>query len=276
MHKTVVAVCAGALALTLSLVGAAPVTALPADPVDAHILVFANWAVNDLSPDGEVARTITALQGLGGTVTTFDGGDGSDAAWTAALVGIDVLSLPEPENGRLYAPGGGPFMSDAAAVLRAWASAGGQIVTHATWNWRTFYEPLLSYPTGLDFSAGYTIGTGPEPVWELQDHTISGAPTALGYVNGTYALMDYGTWSAELKAIVTPIYATADQQSMAVGSFAVGSGAFVYVAYDWYDDTSASAESVADWVTVLQLATQNFPRRAPAAAPRVPGSRALG
>ncbi|HEY9498708.1 MAG TPA: hypothetical protein VIQ78_06775 [Terrimesophilobacter sp.] len=264
MHKSVVAVCAGALALALSLVGAAPVIALPADPADAHILVFANAGVNDTSASGEVDRTITALQELGGTVTTFDGGDGSDTAWTAALVGIDVLSLPEPERGSLYVAGGTPFMSVAAAtVVKNWVSAGGQVVANATFGAGSSYEPLLSFLTGLDYSTVFQPTVEFGLVWELQDDRILGAPAALTWVDGTYSFQNYGTWDAALKAGVTPIYLSADQQSMAVGSFSVGSGAFVFLAYDWYSDPVAAPDEIADWVTVLQLATQAFPTEAP-------------
>ena len=76
-------------------------TAATAAPGD-DVLVFSNPNVVDTSPaavEGELRNVVAALEDIGFAVTEFDGGDGSAAAWTAALAGIESVVFPESERG---------------------------------------------------------------------------------------------------------------------------------------------------------------------------------
>jgi hypothetical protein len=259
---------AGLAVATVLFGGGAAQAAIPADPTQIDILVFENATVSDIGQ--EVALVSAALTPIGGVVTTFDGGDGSDLAWTTALAGIDVLLLPELEaGGPFYEVGGTPLVSDAAAaVIAAWVQAGGVVIMNGACPcFSPDYAQILGVITGKDFGLEFVESSDFSLVWDLQS-PISGAPGQLLYSDGTYGL-PYGAWPADLKSIVAPIYLTADGQDLAVGNFSAGSGYVTYFGYDWYPN---GEPSIADWETALRLAATGalvapFPAVVPAAAP---------
>lgn len=83
-----------ALGASALIVVAPFLTALPAAAAtpDRNLLVFSSDYYTDI--DQEDVALVDALTTTGATVTTFDGGDGSAEALTAALAGTDVLFLP--------------------------------------------------------------------------------------------------------------------------------------------------------------------------------------
>lgn len=253
---------AAALALVAALgLIAAPLlvasSASAAVPSIASILVFSNPAWTDQAE--EDATIIADLAETGATITTFDGGDGSAAAWTAALAGKHVLVIPE--SGNVYVPGGTAVISDeAAAVILAFTDAGGRVIISGGYN-----PDLVSYLTGLDYTSVWsTSGGGSEP-WLLQvaDPAL---PAELTYSDGTSPLTGYDTWPAELLAGITPLYVDATGVDVAAAMFPVGTGFVAYLAYDWFPDTAPeSAASHLVWNVVLQYLA-NVPVPEPALA----------
>lgn len=256
-------------------------TAATAAPGQA-VLVFANGAVSDDSPGSEIDQTIAGLEANDATVTTFDGGDGSAVAWTAALTDIDVLVFPEIEGGDpYYEPGGTPWISDeAVAVIAAWTEAGGDIILMGTMgsNAPAF---LLDAISGLDFSSVWSTSDGGTPL-QLVD-TDSGLPVELEYADGTYPIIDVASWPEALLATLTPIYTTSDGTGLGVGRWTLGEGSFSYYAWDfypWFDGEELSEENaaiLADWYTALgELLTLALDPVVVPAAPEAPQLAATG
>lgn len=226
---------------------AAPAAA--AVPSAAQILFFSNASLTDQL--GEDPTMIAGLTETGATVTQFDGGDGSAAAWTAALEGKDVLVIPETD-GNIWAPGGTAFVSDeAAGVLEAFVAGGGRLLLGANNN-----ALLLSQIVGLDYEAVWvTNGDGP---FQLQNGDPA-LPAELGEPDGTYSVSGLLTWSPDLLAGIQPLYLGDAGDSLAVGVFPQSDGFVATLAYDWYPGTgTGEAEARALWNIVLQ-ALANVP-----------------
>lgn len=221
--------------------------ATAAVPSTTPILFFSNDLWTDVSD--EDATMHAALAETGATITTFDGGDGSGAAWSAALTGNQVLVIPESD---IFNPGGTAIMSvDAATAVKAFVVAGGRVLLGSGDN-----SDLLSFITDIDYAAVWS-GTGGSS-WDLQiiDPTL---PATLTPSNGTDPIGGFDTWSPELLAGVVPLYVDAAGTQLAVAQFPVGAGFVGYFAYDWYPGTDPEDISArALWNVVLQ-ALANVP-----------------
>lgn len=261
------------LAGAIVMAGGSAATAYPADPADLTIVVLSKAGVTD--PAQEDAAMLTALAPLGATVTTFDGGDASALAWTTALADADLLVLPEPEWSSHYELGGSLTMSDEAAqAVAAWVAGGGYVIAVGSVV-ADRHSPLFSAFTGLDYTGAMAIAEPGAPI--ILQAAVPGAPVELPYAVGTYLLSDYGTWSAELLAPVTPIYLSGDGQQLGVGSWAIGNGVLLYVAHDWFLAPGAEAEHDI-WSSFLRFAAAGAfapaevvtpPEPAPAAEPEL-------
>jgi LPXTG-motif cell wall-anchored protein len=220
-----------------------------------NVLVFVNGSVSDTSPGQEVDQTITALEADDSTVTTFDGGDGSESAWVAALTGIDVIVFPDAESGgAYYAPGGTAWMSDdALAALVDWVEAGGDVVVMGTYGSTVagdFFEAL----SGLPFSSVWAVTDGLTPLQRVGGDTS--LPASLDYADGTYPIVDVASWPTALTATLTPLYVTSDGDGLGVGRWTLGTGSFSYNAWDYYPWFGATvdpseADNVNAWYAVL-------------------------
>lgn len=266
----------GTLALSAALVlaGAGAAQAYPSAVAEVDAVVFSNGNVVDDTPGGEFENITGDLETYGlASVVLFDGGDGSAAAWTAALAGVELFVLPEQESGNFFTTGGSPWASDAAiAVIKAWVEAGNLFIVAGSESYTESGEggsdyygsaPLMSALTCLAIANEelYTLGfdgedLGPDYILEVD---LGGtAPDPLPSRNGTYPLVA-DVFSAPLTAITTPIY-TADVtvgggqvlNTLGAATFGVGNGAVIYLAYDWYFPTEDSGS--AEWYNVLQLA----------------------
>ncbi|BDI22058.1 hypothetical protein [Herbiconiux sp. L3-i23] len=223
-------------------VGASAASALPAPDPDLGILVFSKEGFTD--PDEEDAD-ISAELALIGSVTTFDGGDGSAAAWTAALADQDVVVFPE---GLVYADGGTDVMSEeAVVVVKDWVSAGRTALGTGSYT----HGDLVDVLTGVDYTDVWSNGrTGGEWSLQLDDATL---PTTLPNANYAGGLLAYSTWSDAQKASVTPVYLS-DDDNLGVASFSVGGGQFLYYAYDWFPAANEATNGVrAAWNEALRL-----------------------
>ncbi len=251
-----------ALIAALALVIAPVLTATSAsaaEPVTTNTLFFSRDGFTDI--DQEDLTMIAGLTDSGIVVTVFDGGDGSAAAWVAALAGNGVLVIPETSSSTpVWTSGGTSAMSDeAAAAVLAFVTAGGTVILGGSEN-----EQLLSYLTGIDYDGNWNDGGTAGP-WDLQI-VEPALPAQLTNSNGTYPIDSFGTWSAELLAGVIPLYTGDSGAEMAAGKFPVGAG-FVYsFAYDWYPgDETEDIDGRVLWNQLLVWAATGTAGAAPAA-----------
>lgn len=222
------------LALATTLVGgtllATPAVAAPGDDV----LVFSNANVVDTSSadgEGELRNIVAALEDIGLVVTEFDGGDGSAAAWSTALAGIESVVFPESEEGTLFLTGADAsdaWLSDAAAAaLGAWAQAGGTVLLSGQDESNT--GQLLSVLTGADFDGAWVNGGSSSSAPRvIADASL---PAVLPEANGTYP-PTIADWTPAQLALLTPWYVEGD--NLWVGVLAAGSGRVAIESWDYY------------------------------------------
>lgn len=241
------AVTAGLLMVTF-----AGTAAHAAEPID--ILFYSNDTYTDVLE--EDATMIAAATAGGGTVTSFDGGDGSVAAWTTALDGIEIVILPE---GYIYDPSGSAALStEVVDLIGTWVGAGGQVFLGAFLN----HDALVSQLTGLDYSAAWDYSGAAEPFTLQIDAPL---PSELLYANGTDALETSG-FTPELLAPFTPVYSNGT--GVVVATLSLGTGHIVGFGYDWFpDEDDVTSGARAPWDAVLAYF---IGQAAPAAEPEGP------
>lgn len=237
---------AGATAIALMTMSTTPASALVAD--GPAVLVFSNDLCTDV--DEEDADITTALSVIAKSVTAFDGGDGSEAAWTDALDGIDVLTFPEGCNFSQASL----FSDDAKAYIKTWIEAGKTVVGTGSYT----HADFVSYMSGLDYSAEFGntdwLDDPTTNPWAKQTDNAD-LPDTVPNADWTGGLLDYSTWSAEKKAFVTPVYYSEGEDNLAVAYFTFGSGYYIYNAYDWYPDSEdVDSGARAAWDQTLQFA----------------------
>jgi hypothetical protein len=230
-------------------------TAAQAAPGD-DILVFSNSSVVDTSlgsNGGEYEWISAAITNAGYTAVPFDGGDGSEAAWTTALADVDVFVLPEQESGVFYDPDSAapPWLSDEAkGALIEWIHAGGSVIMSGACD--PSNGQLLSDAVEVDYSDVFgceSFDTAPR--W-IDDAAL---PASLSYADGTYA-MSLSDFSPAQLAPLTVWYSGESNdecldtpvEALGVGVFAAGAGSVSFVAWDYYNDPSADQAS---WNAVL-------------------------
>lgn len=220
---------------------AMPLAALPAQATGTlNILEFSKDGITD--PDEEDATMKGALEVLG-TVTMFDGGDGSANAWSAAIAGKDAIVFPE---GEVY--GDTDAMSaEAATVVKDWISAGGRAIGTGAYD----HSGFIDFLQGIDRSDVWcddSIGD----VWDLQvESTI--LPATLPNGDYTGGICEFDTWTTEQLVGVLPVFATADGTNAGMVTFQVGSGTFTYYAYDWYPNEDEALTVLPAWNEALRL-----------------------
>lgn len=218
----------------------------PGDTVDGPVIVvFSNDSFTDpLEEDWDIA---TVLLPTASEMRVTDGGDGSAGAWITVLTGADVLVLPEGDN---WSPGGTSAISDAALeVIRTWVSAGRLILGTGSYT----HGEIVSELTGVDFTSefGNNDSNGP---WQRVSSDTS-LPAELPNANYAGGLGDFSLYSVEQKAIITPIYQSLPNDSLGVAAFAIGTGSYLYHAYDWFPDEGELTNGVRDaWNGALVLA----------------------
>lgn len=243
MKRKTFAAVAAALALVVA-PAAAGVANATTEPT-ASILMFSKAGITDPNPGQEDLAMAAALESIG-SVTLFDGGNGSVAAWTRALAGKDAVVFPE---GTIY--GNTAALSDeAAAYVKTWISAGHTALGTGSYTHTLF----IDYLTGIDFTWSNNSAVGG---WNIQTPT-EGAPDNLPNVDWAGGINTYGDWTTDQKAAVTPLYLDESETNLGVGAFPVGSGAFIYYAYDWYPNPGDRESGAAQlWEEALRLGASN-------------------
>ena len=267
-HVRAVLAATGTAALSAALVlgGAGAAQAYPAAIGEVDAVVFSNGNVVDATPGSELVNITADLQTFGlASLTAFDGADGSAAAWATALTGAELLVMPEQESANFFDAGGHPWVSDAALqVIKTWVEAGNFLLLAGTESYIDdgVYHgnaPLIGALTCLAVTNDelFTFGGDDEFTPAVP---LTGAPDPLPWRDGTYAFVR-DVWSAPLSAIATPVYVGESTvgggqvlNTVGAATFGVGNGAVIYLAYDWFEDTSD------EWYNVLQLAVSGaFP-----------------
>jgi len=223
----------------------APGTYAGDTPTGPVVVVFSNSSYTD--PEQEDWDIATTLLPGASTMRVTDGGDASAATWTTLLDGADVLVLPEGGN---WFPGGSSAISDdALAVIRTWVSAGRIIVGTGSYE----HGDIVSELTGVDFTTAFGNNSENGP-WQRVGGDTS-LPDELPNGNYTGGLDNVSSYSPEQLAVITPLYASAANDSIGIANFAIGTGRYVYHAYDWYPDSDELVNGVRDiWNGALGIA----------------------
>ena len=273
-RPTRLAVAAATVALLATVATPLSASAAPGD----DILVFSNPNVVDTTAGvdgGEYEWLSAALTAGGYDVVPFDGGDGSDTAWTTALTDIEVFVLPEQEVGDFYNPAAPPaWLSESAKdALVAWVRAGGVMLQSSACD--PVEVSVMSEAVGVDYANVVDCSAAdPAPRW-IDDATL---PAQLDNANGTYGF-SLTDMSDEQLAPLTVWYAGSEpdsctgalSESLAVGVFAAGSGRVAFEGWDYYNDTNNDQVS---WNQVLAALIDGNPAASTwqAAAPPAPGA----
>jgi hypothetical protein len=189
------------------------------------------------------------LTSLGHTVTTFTGT--SDAAWSAALSGQDVLAVPELENGDLAAA----LPPATIAVIQGFVSGGGKMVVFST-NGGPRVNDLLN--TVFGFSTAEGGGGLPS--------TITAAAFGTRFASGPGALPDNNATvfvqTASLPGGSTSIYENGADSAVALIPF--GSGDITFMGWDWFNSSPPNVGGAdGGWNSVLDLAVTTPDTTAP-------------
>ncbi|MDO7880958.1 LPXTG cell wall anchor domain-containing protein [Antiquaquibacter soli] len=259
--RTAAVAIAGALGLLVAPVAlAAPAAAAPL----TQVLFFSNDAYTDV--DEEDAFWIDGLEAAGATVTVFDGGDGSAAAWTAALTGQQVFAFPEHDDD-LY---NNAITEEAAYAIADWVKAGGLILASSDYDF-----VLTSVVTGIDYTEVPDYSADFFGPWPRLTEFFPGAPDALAPADGTTAYNSF-FWTPEQLSVYTPLYAVDDpadeDNSWVSGLFRAGAGGVIYLGYDWYP-SPGQGELQAAWNAYVEAILE---AGIPPVAPPAPQLAATG
>lgn len=246
-------------------------------PSGPSVLLFSKDPFTDA--DEEDVSIRNALISVSSTVTVFDGGNGSATAWQTALSGKTILVFPEVDGGNTYwaASNTAVLTAEAKTYIKDWVSAGKTIIGTGSYSHRQAITDL----TGVSFTSVVTANlpnTG--DTWEKQV-TNPNLPATVPKANYTGGIKPYSTLSTAQKAVMEVVYYDSAEDNAAVINFRVGSGFYVYNAYDWYPDSGdISSGRRAAWNATLQFAATGqitgqaaAPTSAPPSvppAPRVP------
>lgn len=286
-----------ALVLLGPLATAAPAAAQLAP--DRTIVVLSKDPYTDTDEeDTEITAALEAEFGAD-NVSVTDGGDASAATWTGLLASVDTLVIPERNSGTIWETGRTealrasgsqtwPITDEAMAVIEAWAEAGGVVMGTGSYSHQSIIQELTDRTYSIwwdDYPGNY--GDDPGSAGWLQwdsgwfgrlvdDESLPERLPGANYTGGlTVAYADTAdpssdeAWTAEERAALTIVYGydgpyyfgsgTRTIEQIGVGVFTVGSGAYIYYAYDWYPDendrdtTYADPTHTAQWNRALVL-----------------------
>lgn len=237
--RTTIVALVGALGLLVAPIAlAAPAAAA----MVSNVLFFSNDDWTD--PDQEDATQIAGLVAAGATVTTFDGGDGSAAAWAAQIAGKQVVVFPEFDSGIV---GSDVLSVEALDVIADFVSAGGVLFLPSEYS-----DGIITDLTGVDFSTGWVNSGGSGP-WPYSGEENPAFPESLGYSDGTYPV-GVGTWGPDQFDASFPLYYDGEADEFVVAGFPVGEGVIYVFAYDWYPGVEGDDEANrAEWNIVMGL-----------------------
>ena len=214
------------------------------------VVVFSNETYTD--EDEEDTDIRIALVSISKTVTVFDGGDGSSDAWQTALSGADVLIWPERSGLEAWASGGNAVLSAGAqSWIKSWVEGGKLVVGTGSYS----HLQMITDLTGVNFNGtgNSSLDSTGDPWARVSSNTS--LPASVPAANYTGGISNYSSLSDAQKAVLERVYYDAAKDNVAVANFTVGSGFYVYNAYDWYPSASdVSSGRRAEWDATLQFA----------------------
>lgn len=208
---------------------------LPVGASADSIAMFFDGGFVDVSGEGQ--NMLDDLTGLGHTVNTFSGTALGD--FSTALSGANILVLPEMELGDLNSA-----LDDATRTLIGdWVNAGGCLIqanyfvqnsdfADAVFGWSLVQ---MGNQTASILNAGAAAGTA-----------FAGGPAVLaGTDSGADATE--GVLTSSLPVGALSLYEV--DNSTTVFATAVGSGHYIYLGFDWFEDPTH-----ASWLSVTENA----------------------
>ena len=227
---------------------AAVVVTAGSDASGPDVLVYSNDRYTD--EDEEDRDIANALLPISKTVSVFDGGDGGRAAWESALTGIEVLVIPEGSPWRSVDTVEG-FNAESKAFVLDWVRSGRTVIGTGSYT----HRQMITDWTGVDFSS---IGNGVASSSWSRAVSRAGLPDTVPNANYAGGITDYSDLTQQQKDAMEVIYFDPDYNSgkgnVGVASFAVGSGFYIYNAYDWFPDSGEITDGTrAAWNQTLQF-----------------------
>jgi hypothetical protein len=210
------------------------------------VAFFDNATYTD--PPQESALLIASLNELGHTEHVFSGIDAAD--WLAATTGVDLLIIPELDNGSLY-----PDLSpDARQAIFDYVNNGGGLIM--------FDRSDDPTPAMLNGIFGFSLVGGGGGVTTLNAAAAAGTP----FEGGPASLPDPSATelflTSSLPGGALDLYNDGVDET-SVFWVAQGAGRIGYLAFDWFEDPSP-----AEWEEVLG--------RMVSAVTGTPGTRPVG
>ena len=197
----------------------------------AEIAFFDNATYTD--PSRESALLAASLTSLGHNVHIFSGITAAD--WQTATQGVEVLVIPELDNGELF-----PDLSLAAGqVIFNYVNGGGGLVM--------FDRADGPTPNMLNGIFGFSLVGGGGGVTYLNAAAAVGTPFATGPASLSDPSATELFLTSSLPAGALDLYNDQVDET-SVFTVAQGDGHIGYLAFDWYEDPAPT-----EWVDVLGL-----------------------
>ena len=241
--------CAGCSCVVLGMMSAS--VALPAGARAATVALFydANYVEINESYGAEGYVISNALAGLGHTVNAFAGI--GDADFSSALVGADVLVIPDLEVGDLSVAMG----PAAQAVIAGYVATGGGLIQHGGAGYSTTWTVhLLNSVFGFSIVHG-TSRSDPAvcALTSASDTAFEGGPASLpGQPSGDVGTVDTSTLPPGSVAVYENLFVPGETW---VGLVPYGQGRVVWLGWDWFDGVPVGPAD-GGWLEVLDRAIE--------------------
>lgn len=201
---------------------------LPVTASATNISLFYNSSYVDTSTEG--VNFLSALTGLGHTVTTFTGID--DAAFTAAISAGDLLAFPEMEVGNLY----NALAGSTRTLLQNYVAGGGGMIQ------------ANRFPSNENFANGlFGWGLG-GATWTLGTTSLNAAAAGTPFAGGPATLPGLdateGFAFGVLPSTATVFYDDGTYASVFGATY--GAGHYAFLGYDWFAGFDSSWSAVLD------------------------------
>jgi len=200
-----------------------------------NVLVFSLAPFTD--PSEEDLIISQSLVSIASYIKWTDAADG----WAALLADVDTLVFPEL-NGQSFWTG--RFTSAARTDIKNWVTAGGLIVGTGSYTHQDILTDLLG--------ESFTMSDSYWNDWDLQVQSAT-LPATLPVGNYTGGIEDFSQLPSGIRSKAQLIYYDEANDNAGVVNFRVGSGFYVYNAYDWFPDFGEVATVRAAWNLTLGL-----------------------
>ncbi len=214
-------------------------TILDDDAVRVSLFFDPAYVDTGSTTDGEATNVIAALVAKGCQVQTFTGV--TPTAFSNALVGADILYIPELENGDLASV----LSASAKSVISNFVAGGGGLIINGqggSWD-ENFVNQVFGHSIASASWSGPTILTG-----AAAGTAFAGGPSPIPENNGTYEWL-----RSSLPAGSLSIYQDSGALYTTVAVIPRGAGKIIFLAYDWFNAVPRGTQN-GGWDEVLRRA----------------------